>query len=270
MDFPDHIAFPANRPLRLLQITDCHLGEYPGEELLGLNTDESFKDVLARLAQDEADLIINTGDVSSHGHVGSYARYQSLMDKITQVPHAWIPGNHDEPSAMYEAMPGEQRIRLIDAGHWQLILLSSHVPGQEYGNLDDAELAFLEQQLSADARPALVFLHHQPVPVGSAWIDQYIVRSHQAFFAVLDKFSQVKGVVWGHVHQDVDRPRKHMRLLASPSTCIQFLPNSDDFALDPAMPGYRWLELHADGTLATGVVRIDQKNYPIDFSSLGY
>jgi len=80
MDFPKHITFPSDRPLRLLQITDCHLGEYPGEELLGLNTDQSLHDVLTMVAKEPADLIINTGDVSSHGHVGSYSRYQRLVD----------------------------------------------------------------------------------------------------------------------------------------------------------------------------------------------
>lgn len=270
MDFPDQINFPSNRPLRLIQVTDCHLGQYPGEELLGLNTDQSFKDVLAQLAGEPADLIVNTGDVSSHGHVGSYTRYQQLFDAVHQAPHAWIPGNHDEPVAMVAAQPGGQRVRKIDAGPWQLLLLSSHVPGHEYGDLSEEELSFLAHQLAADARPALVFLHHQPVPVNSAWIDQYLVRAEQKFWQIIDAHSQVKAVIWGHVHQEVDRQRGHARLLASPSTCIQFLPNSNDFALDPAMPGYRWLELHADGGLDTGIVRIPHKDYPIDFSSPGY
>lgn len=270
MDFPDKIDFPAGRPLRLVQITDCHLGEYPGEELLGLNTDQSFHDVLPLLAAQSPDLVVNTGDVSSHGHLGSYSRYQKLVDQVTSAPHAWIPGNHDDPDGMTAAMPGGVRPRLIDAGPWQLILLSSHVPGHEHGDLAAAELAFLDQQLARDPRPALVFLHHQPTPVGSAWIDQYTVRAHAAFLAIIDRQPQVKAVIWGHVHQDFDRMRGPVRLLASPSTCIQFLPDSDDFALDPAMPGLRWFDLHADGRFDTGVQRIAHKDYPIDFASKGY
>lgn len=59
-------------------------------------------------------------------------------------------------------------------------------------------------------------------------------------------------------------------MLASPSTCIQFLPDNDEFALDKRMPGIRWFELNADGTFETGVKRIAQKDYPIDFTSTGY
>jgi Icc protein len=60
------------------------------------------------------------------------------------------------------------------------------------------------------------------------------------------------------VHQNYDALRKGVRLLATPSTCAQFLPNSDDFALDPRPPAYRTLELRADGSLLTEVVWLDQ------------
>lgn len=270
MDFPDCIDFPTKRPLRLLQITDCHLGEYPGEELLGLNTDASLHDVLALVAKEPADLIVNTGDVSSHGHIGSYARYQGLVDSYVNVPHAWLPGNHDLPSAMDAAVPGGKSPKVIEAGPWQFILLDSSVPRCEHGDLTSAELTFLAETLSASEKPALVFIHHQPQAVGSLWIDQYTVRSKDAFFALVDACPRVKGIVWGHVHQVFDQMRGHIRLMASPSTCIQFLPNNDEFALDHAMPGLRWFELNADGTFETGVKRVEYKDYPIDFNSTGY
>jgi 3',5'-cyclic-AMP phosphodiesterase len=43
-------------------------------------------------------------------------------------------------------------------------------------------------------------------------------------------------------------------MLATPSTCAQFLPKSDDFAVDQLPPAYRTLELRADGSLLTEVV----------------
>jgi Icc protein len=51
--------------------------------------------------------------------------------------------------------------------------------------------------------------------------------------------------------------RRGVRLLGVPSTCAQFLPHSEQFAIDPAPPGYRSLTLRADGSIATEVVRID-------------
>jgi Icc protein len=45
--------------------------------------------------------------------------------------------------------------------------------------------------------------------------------------------------------------------MSSPSTCTQFRPNSDDFALDVRPPGYRWLDLTANGKIQTKVVWLD-------------
>jgi Icc protein len=58
--------------------------------------------------------------------------------------------------------------------------------------------------------------------------------------------------------------------MASPSTCIQFAPNSEDFKLDERAPGYRWLRLHDDGRIETGVSRIDASLFPVDLSGAGY
>jgi Icc protein len=59
------------------------------------------------------------------------------------------------------------------------------------------------------------------------------------------------------VHQSHDSRRKGVRLLATPSTCAQFLPGSEKFAVDPAPPAYRRLILRIDGAIDTEVVRVE-------------
>jgi Icc protein len=44
-----------------------------------------------------------------------------------------------------------------------------------------------------------------------------------------------------------------VRLMGTPSTCMQFTQNSDEFAVDTRPPAYRWLELEPDGGLETGI-----------------
>ena len=63
-------------------------------------------------------------------------------------------------------------------------------------------------------------------------------------------------MVWGHVHQQHDSRRSGVRMLATPSTCAQFLPHSEHFAIDTAPPAYRRLELRADGSIDTEVVYV--------------
>jgi Icc protein len=41
--------------------------------------------------------------------------------------------------------------------------------------------------------------------------------------------------------------------MSTPSTCAQFLPSSEFFALDERPPGMRWIELCDDGSIETEV-----------------
>lgn len=265
-------------PYRMVQFTDCHLGAEPGEKLLNLNTDESFFDVLQLMdaRETDMDLLVCTGDIASSGNAACYDRFYNSIKAQFNRPLAWLPGNHDSAANMSAfAVDKDILTDHVAAEHWDIILLDSAVPGQVYGNLAEAELQRLKQLLEANAaatqvKHVMVMLHHQPQPVGSAWIDQYTLRNADAFFAILDTYPQVKVVVWGHVHQAYKVERNGVMLCSAPSTCIQFKPDLDEFAVDDTMPGYRWFDLHADGRIDTGVARIEHKSYPIDYSSNGY
>jgi Icc protein len=94
--------------------------------------------------------------------------------------------------------------------------------------------------------------------MGSRWLDQVGLENSDELFAVLDRHPQVRALLWGHVHQELDTWRGQVRLLATPSTCAQFKPHADGFAIDERPPGYRWLHLREDGTLDTGVEWVDE------------
>ena len=72
----DH-AGAVERVARVLQITDCHLGPDPGYRLAGVRTLFSFDEVLARIARDEddADLVMVTGDIAAHGSAKAYRTF---------------------------------------------------------------------------------------------------------------------------------------------------------------------------------------------------
>ena len=95
--------------------------------------------------------------------------------------------------------------------------------------------------------------------MGSRWLDTVGLRNPGELFRVLANHPGVRGLVWGHVHQAMDHQRNGLRLLSAPSTCYQFRPGSDDFALDDRPPGYRWLSLAADGTMAARVGWLEQE-----------
>lgn len=248
------------------------MGSQPGEKLLGLDTDQSLYDVLQAVQANEApDMILATGDISNDGGVASYERFIHIIERyFPNTPLAWLPGNHDDPMNMDQVANLPIEAHCVRGG-WNMIFLDSRIPMEEGGDLEYNELDRLNKLLAAYPRlPALVFLHHQPVPVGSKWLDQYVVLRNREFFAILDRHPNVKSVCWGHVHQQFEAERNNVKLLATPSTCVQFLPHSEEFGVDKAMPGYRKFELHANGRLETGVCRIKDKVYKIDFASSGY
>ncbi len=263
------------KPLRVLQITDPHLGDNDTETLLRLNTDESLCELLAHVrdCQLNADLIVASGDISNDGTLGSYQRFVTRLNEfLPGIPLAWLPGNHDHPLKMAQIQ--SPLTKQFDLGAWHFILLNSRIPFEEGGELSTSELNRLRQQLADNAnKPCMVFLHHQPVPVGSAWIDQYVVKNAEAFFAILDAHPNAKGVGWGHVHQAFEQDRQGLKLFGSPSTCIQFKPSSQTFSVDHQMPGIRVYDLTEAGAISSWVIRCPLRvnhDYNIDFDSTGY
>lgn len=266
------------KPFRLVQITDCHLGGEPGEELLGLNTEESFLDVLKLVQAHEADIdyVVASGDIASMGAEPAYHRFLKLVKIYLPQALAWLPGNHDQASLMlsieadYASSETPVQGGCVDTDAWRIILLDSSVPGYEGGELAATELTRLQTLLDQTDKHVLVFVHHQPIAVGCKWVDQYVIKNHSELFSVLKTNERVQGIVFGHVHQEFNGNKDGLAIMATPSTCIQFAPNSYDFKVDTVMPGYRWFNLYSDGRFETEVVRLPHKDYGIDYESGGY
>jgi len=264
----------AGRTVRVLQITDTHLFADSGGCLLGLNTEQSLQSVLADISDRHlpADLVLATGDLAHDGTAGAYRRFFTHMSSIG-LPVYCLPGNHDETRALQQAQD-TGRCRFVEhAFHadWHFIFLDSTIPGSDGAHLSEGALAMLERHLhAAPDKHTLVCLHHQPVPMGSRWLDTMALDNPEAFFAIIDRHPQVRGVLWGHVHQELSARHGDVLLLSTPSTCIQFLPNSAGFAVDMTAPGYRWLDLHADGRIQTAIERISAIPGNIDLAAGGY
>jgi len=158
----------------------------------------------------------------------------------------------------------------IDAGHWRLVMLDSVIADEEGGHLAEKELQRLQQSLQAENKHTLVCLHHQPLPVGSAWIDTMALDNGDAFFDIIDRHDHVQGVLWGHIHQVFEGMHKQVRLMASPSTCVQFSVGVDDFQVDEQAPGCRLLALLPDGSIRSEVLRLAAYPDGIDLNSGGY
>lgn len=259
--------------LRVLQLTDTHLYADPGGRLLGINTLETLHYVIQHF-RDHAwpvDLLLATGDLVHDASPAGYARIGELLAGFG-VPVFCLPGNHDHPAMMHRHLAGGivRTDRVIDHGDWRFVMLDTVIEGEEGGQLRAEELLALHEALAESDRPTLVCMHHQPVNVGSAWIDTMAIANPDELFDILDRHDQVRGILWGHIHQRFDARRNGVRLMASPSTCVQFTPGQDSFQVDEEPPGFRLLALLPDGTIRTEVLRIQQMPQGLEIASSGY
>lgn len=261
--------------VRLLQITDTHLFSDDNACLLGVNTSASFSAVLNEIQtqQIEFDAVVSTGDISQDHSCGSYQRFAKELVQWEQ-PCYWLPGNHDaqplmKTTLLQSGLPYFEHVLLGD--HWQMLMLDSQVPNATHGLLSPSQLHFLDMALStSSSRHTLVLLHHHPISVASYWLDQHKLQNSDEFWAIIQKSKSVKGVVCGHIHQALDYQYQNRRILGAPSTCIQFLPQSAHFTVDPSNPGWREITLHLDGTITTQIGRIKGNEFQPDMTSSGY
>ncbi|MEH6454067.1 MAG: 3',5'-cyclic-AMP phosphodiesterase [Psychromonas sp.] len=260
--------------LHLLQITDTHLFSDRERDLLGIKTVKSFEAVVKHATKYSSlcQAVLSTGDLSQDHSEQSYIDFSSQI-KALHMPCYWLPGNHDMQAVMLPSLlkEGFAQTRQIISEHWQIILLDSQIAGVPHGRLSDQQLGFLEQALKQfPDKHTLICVHHHVLPVGSAWLDQHILKNNQQFLELIECYENVRAVLSGHVHQTGDTVKNGVYFMTTPSTCVQFKPNSDDFSLDDIAPGYRYLSLTASGEIETRVERIEQGAFVIDKDAKGY
>ena len=277
METPLHLPVADGAGGRILQITDTHLFAGETDTLLGINTLHSYHAVLDAIVKQQlpADLIVATGDLVQDQSPRAYPRF---TDDVTRLPAAcvWLPGNHDyQPSMAQElAAAGISPSKQVLLGdQWQILLLDSQVQSVPHGELSDDQLIWLDNCLAQQPdRHTVVMLHHHPLASGCTWLDQHSLRNSHMLAEVLTRYQNIEGILCGHIHQDLDVMWNGIRMLATPSTCVQFKPHCTNFTLDTAAPGWRYLELTTgdNPSLTTQLFRLDTDEFSPDLGSDGY
>lgn len=260
--------------IKIVQLTDLHLFDDPNGSLLGVRTADSFQAILDRVTAPgyEADIYLVTGDISQDYSEGSYRRFATMAHQMKK-PMFWLPGNHDDGPLMYRIFPSLHLsvARQIFCANWQIIMLNTQVYDNPCGYLTNEQLTFLFRCLEAHRDlNTLICMHHNAFKVHCAWLDQHDLKNSEEFVSLLQTYSNVKCVLCGHVHQENDFFNGYVRFISSPSTSIQFKPNSDNFGLDTCSPGWRNIQLFKDGHIETQVFRLPVGLYTPDWVATGY
>ena len=229
-------------PTKLLQVSDCHLARDPGADYRGQNPDANLDRLTDAALRWAPDLLVLTGDLSEDASIESYCRIRDWARRF-DCPAAWIPGNHDDRNAMSPVFEdaGFESGPVVEAAGWQIALLDSTWPDDPGGELNAARLAPLGDL--EESRPAGIFVHHQPVPVGAAWIDKVGMRATDRLWSRLRALEPVRFIGFGHVHQRFRCNVEAVACLACPSTAANSLPATERFTPGETTPMARWFVL---------------------------
>lgn len=230
-------------------------------ELRGVVTADSLQQVLDHYSSGDwrAERVLITGDLIQDGSPEAYERFRDLLLPLNLRMHC-VPGNHDVRNLMQAVCvrPPFSYCAKEEIHNWLLLGLDSCISNDAGGEIGLEEIERLERIAShSNASHIAIFLHHPPVPLGSTWLDTVRMRNGEELLAKLQAIGKVRLLVFGHVHQPYDAEHNGIRIVGTPSTCRQFEPGSDDFAVDERPPAYRRIILHKDGTTDNELVWVE-------------
>jgi Icc protein len=251
--------------LTIVQITDCHLFDDPATQLRGVATWPRFQVTMQAVRQQvpQADLLVVTGDTAHDEIEPTYRAVRAELSDWCQHLRI-IPGNHDQRTALHEVFP--EACQFLDDRivfehrfeHWQLIGLDSQKPNSLPGLLGSAQLSWLADRLRAQPElPTVLFMHHPPVPIGSAWLDRIALEDAGQLRDVVRRHPQVQLLLTGHVHQQFSARFERALVMTTPAVGPHFRPRTKEIEILPHPPSFRVIELSAAREWSTQVVDVD-------------
>ncbi len=222
--------------MKFIHLSDTHLMGAPSDKLYGIKPAKRLKKALRNIAAHHADaaFVVITGDLTNAGDPEAYA----LLKKYTQIlPMPLLPvvGNHDDRAAFWAHFPDRRSDDFVQYVHEEgervFLVLDTLVAGEEYGQLCDTRLAWLEEQLIRFAdRPVYLFMHHHPVPSGLYRMDTVgDFRSRKQFWKLLGRHKGVvRHIFFGHVHRPMQVIRHSVPLSTTRSTTFQVAYRPDE------------------------------------------
>ena len=253
---------------KLIQVTDCHLTAPLGTLFRGRDPAVFLSRCLNQAAarHPEVKALLLTGDLvhdapTAYPHLAQLVQNASTAFAQPALPVLAIAGNHDVPAELASTLsttPGVLAEPVLTLGNWCVIGVNTQRVGSTEGYIDAAELNHLSQRLAAtSAAHILLALHHPPIVIGSAWMDEIRLQNTPALSACIRGYP-IRGMVFGHIHQAFAAVVDNVTYLGTPSSVLQFKAGAPEFALDTELGGaYRVIHLTDTGQIHSQVEWVD-------------
>lgn len=219
------------------------------------------------------DFILHTGDVAYDPYPEIYDELQQVMGQF-KAPLYYVPGNHDHSGVLQTTLMGRDTIETPlyyeqDIKGVRFIFLDSNSYGEvspPAGKVSEAQIAWLDERLKVDdPRPIVVAVHHPLIKTHtSQWYDEFMmtVNGDDVHKTLVQARDRLRGVFFGHVHQNLSFYRDGILYSSVWSSWTQFYTNPDqDLTTLNALdldPGFNLVTLNTEGTI------IQRYHYRVD------
>lgn len=207
---PEMTGTMPNKPLKLLQLTDCHIVP-EGKRLFTLDPAERLRQAVADINRNHADaaLCVLSGDLTDAAAPEAYRSLRQILSEL-HVPYRLMPGNHDDRSALRAAFPDIEADEdgflqsQLDTPAGVLLFLDTVEAGIHSGVYCKQRCRWLERALTeAKDEPVYLFLHHPPMDIGMPRLDQYRILQSEGLADVVGRFPNIRHLFFGHVHRPI-------------------------------------------------------------------
>ncbi len=221
--------------------------------------------VLGRIEDSELrpDLLLLSGDLADRGEAAAYRRLRRRVELSSErlgAPALYLPGNHDDrPTFRAELLDETPSTAPIDQVTWcgglRMVAMDSTIPGEEGGELEAEQLAWLCEALAEPAPEGSVLaLHHPPVSSPIASMSR-IALQHPEQLGEAIAGSDVRVILAGHNHHAMAGTLRGILVWLSPATSYR----ADPLAPEGSFRGYPGMacsrvDIEGDSVLASAVV----------------
>ena len=207
----------ASPHLRVLHLSDMHLFGDDTWHYGRVDTAAALRRVLdAAAGVADIDLVALSCDLTDDGTPAAYRRLADLIEPWAAergAAVAYAMGNHDDRAGFEEVLGARTGIVTVKGA--RVLHLDSSVPGAGYGLVDDAQLAWLRDELASSDTPAVVLLHHPPTPACTPLLQALELQNPTA---LLDTCSGtgVLAILAGHYHHSLVTAERGIPVIVAP------------------------------------------------------
>jgi Icc protein len=251
--------------LRFVHISDTHISSNPAYGRDHWQVGHTARQGAEALVEQlnnlpfRPDFILHTGDVAFDPDPSAYEAAREILGQI-RYPVYYLAGNHDYPVELQRRMMNQAEINApfyyaLEVNGVQIVCLDSNGPAEPpRGYVTEEQIAWLENICTTpDSRPLIVAVHHNILPVGVPWLDEFMrtTNGEAVHQALLPARERLRGVFFGHVHQNLDMYRDGVLYTSVNSSWVQFhaWPGQDKTIEDVAAdPGFSVVTLTSEQT----------------------